>query len=141
VVFNDSATANGSAAFTFNKSSNTITIASNGIFEINNISSRRTATSTTTSTSQFAFVSVPAATYVGGEFTIQGVLGANVHLTKLLVAANSTAAIGTEYGTIFNGAAIFTTDVDVTGGNIRILITPSSSTSTAFKTSFELITA
>ena len=112
-----------------------------GDIGLDGISVRDTASQTTTSTSQFGLVSVAAASYVSGEFLIQGVLGANVHTTKLLVAANSTAAIGTEYGTIFNGSSIFTTEVDVSGGNIRILITPASATSTAFKTSYELITA
>ena len=225
IVFNDSAAANGSAAFTFNKTSNTVTIASTlemsdggsntisisqlssdtlsfsgdagqlfsitdtlsgTIFAVNDVSGipsievdddgeiriaefsgnvafgntaatnkvfitgdlgidgvfvRDTASSTTTSTSQFTLATANASVYTGGEFLIQATLGANVHITKVLVAANSTSVSLTRYGTVMNGDSIFTADADVSSGDIRIRITPSSATSTVFKTSYELITA
>lgn len=100
-----------------------------------------TATLTTTSTSQVALASFVAATYGSGEFLIQATQGVNRQITKLLVVHNGTIASATEFGTILTSTRFFNVEVDINSGNVRVLITPTSTTSTLFKTSFSLVTS
>lgn len=96
---------------------------------------------TTTSTTQVALASFVAATYGSGEFLIQATQGVNRQITKLLVVHNGTIASATEFGTILTSTRFFNVEVDINSGNVRVLITPTSTTSTVFKTSFSLVTS
>lgn len=99
------------------------------------------ATTTTTATAQVALTSFAAVSFGGGEFLIQATQGTTRHITKILVVHNGTIANATEYAVIKTGSSLFTTEVDISGGNVRILVTPASTTSTVFKTSYTLIGA
>lgn len=112
-----------------------------GDIGLDGISVRDTATSTTTATTQVTLFEYPVATYDSCDVIIKAVTGGERHTTKLLVTANSTVAIATEYGTLQTGSSLYSVDVDVTSSNTRIRITPASATSTVFKASYELITA
>ena len=95
-----------------------------------------TGTTMTGSTAQTPIASVPVATYRSATFTIQAVesLTPRFHTaTVLAVCDDLNNADSTEFGAIDIGgqAAIYT--VDVSGGNLRLLATPSSANSTTFK--------
>ena len=102
---------------------------------------REYATVTTAATTQVTLTTFAAASYGSGEFLIQATQGTARHITKILVTHNGTIADATEYGSIITGSSLFSADVDINTGNVRILITPTSATSTAFKTSYQLISA
>lgn len=91
------------------------------------------ATATTAATTQVAIDSWSATTYGGGKVIVEAKTGVNRHITELLVTHDGTTAIATEYGTVFTSGILATYDVDISGGNVRILATPASSTSTNFK--------
>ena len=112
-----------------------------GDIGLDGISVRDTATTTTTDTTQITLFEYPIATYDSCDVIVKAVTGGECHTTKLLVTANSTVAIATEYGTLQTGSSLYSVDVDVTSSNTRIRITPASATSTVFKASYELITA
>ena len=112
-----------------------------GDIALDGISVRDTATSTTTATTPFTLFEYPIATYDSSDIVIKAVRSGERHTTKLLVTANSTVAIATEYGILTTGSVLYTVDVDITGANTRVRITPTSTTSTVFKASYELITA
>jgi hypothetical protein len=99
------------------------------------------AAATTTSTSAFALVSANASLYGSMDVMIQATQGTSRHTTKLAVSSNSTVVSATEYASIITNSSLFTVDADLSSGNMRIMITPASATSTTFKTSYELITA
>ncbi len=99
------------------------------------------STLTTTATTQVALVSFAAATYGSGEVIIQATQGAIRQISKLLVVHNGTIADATEYGSIQTGVRLFTTEVDISAGNVRVLVTPTSATSTVYKASYTLIGA
>jgi hypothetical protein len=99
------------------------------------------ATATTTSTTPFALVSASATVYGSMDVLIQATQGTSRHTTRLAVSANATIVSATEYASIITNTSLFTVDADLSGGNMRIMITPASATSTTFKTSYELITA
>lgn len=96
---------------------------------------------TTTSVNQVTLNSFNSASYGSGEFLIQATQGTARHITKILVVHNGTTAIATEYGVLLTDGNLFTVDVDINSGNVRVLITPTSATSTTFKTSYTLIGA
>lgn len=103
----------------------TVQLATTGILE--------DAVVNTSSTSQTAIVSYSATTYGGGKVLIEAKSGVNRHITELLVTHDGTTAIATEYGTIATSGNLATYDVDISGGNLRVLATPASATSTTFK--------
>jgi hypothetical protein len=112
-----------------------------GDIGLDGISVRDTATTTTTAVTQITLFEYPIATYDSCDVIIKAVSGGQRHTTKLLVTANSTVAIGTEYGTLLTGSSLYSVDCDISGANTRIRITPATTTSTVFKASYELITA
>ena len=111
-----------------------------GDIGLDGISVRDTATATTTAVTQITLFEYPIATYDSCDVIIKAVRSGERHTTKVLVTANSTVAIATEYGTLTTGSSLYTVDADISGANTRIRITPSSTTSTVFKASYELIT-
>ena len=111
------------------------TLTHNGTTFVNDF----TTSQTTTSTSQFALLSLDLSVYRSVEYQIQVVEGSKYHTTKILAIHNGTAAVSNEYGTLNIGASTATFDVDISGSNLRLLATPASSNSTAFKVKFTAI--
>ena len=91
------------------------------------------ATATTTTVSQTAIDQWSASTYGGGKIIIEAKAGAERQITELLVTHNGTTASAVEYGAVFTGGKLATYDVDISGGNVRILVVASSTTSTSYK--------
>ena len=91
------------------------------------------ATATTTATTQVAIDAFSATAYGGSKVIIEAKTGSNRHITELLVTHNGTTAIATEYGAVYTSGVLATYDVDISSGNVRILATPASATSTSFK--------
>ena len=95
-----------------------------------------TVTATTTSTSQTAILSLPVATYRSAEYTIQVTEGTKYHVTKVLAIHDGTNVTFNEYGTLLTSTSLSTFALDVSSGNMRLLATPASTNSTAFKVKF-----
>ena len=113
----------------------------NGGITYEGIAFKDAVVTTTAAITQFALASFPIADYDSGEILIQAASAGAFHVTKLLFTSNTTTSIATEYGTLLTGSSLFTVDTDVSAGNVRILITPASTTSTTFKATYELLTA
>jgi hypothetical protein len=112
----------------------------NGQLSIDGNVSYGTTIFTTSSTSPVGIHSALAiATYRSVEYTIQATQGTNFHTKKLLAIHDGSTAYHTEYGSIFNNVGVSTYDVDVSGGKIRLLATPSSASATTFKVTFNAI--
>lgn len=108
-----------------------------GNISINGTTSYGSTTTTTTTLSQIGIHSgLSASTYRSVEYTIQATQGTNFHATKILTIHNGTIAYNSEYGTIYNNATVGTFDIDLSGGNIRLLVTPASSSSTSYTINF-----
>jgi len=91
------------------------------------------ATATTTTVSQTAIDQWSASTYGGGKIIVEAKAGAERQITELLVTHNGTTASAVEYGAVFTNGRLATYDVDISGGNVRILVVASSTTSTSYK--------
>lgn len=70
----------------------------------------------------------PAATFTQGKFQINSSNPATQDSQNVTIAASKrndgTSVRFTGYGTIFEGTPVTTYDMDVSGGNVRILCTP-----------------
>ena len=93
----------------------------------------------TTSTSETLISGVPAATYRSVEYTVQITEGTKYHVTKILAIHDGTNVTFNEYGTLTTHSSLATFALDVSSGNMRLLATPASTNSTAFKVKFTAI--
>lgn len=113
---------------------NTVNITTTGQFSGNLL--------VTTSTSQVILSTYPVLNFGASKLLIQATSASNRHITELLLAANSTHAVATEYGIVHTSASpLASYDVDLAGGLVRILVSPSSTTLTTFRILQELFVA
>ena len=91
-----------------------------------------TQTATTTATTQTSIATYAAATYDGIKAVITADDGTERSITELVITHDGTTAVATEYAQLNTDTALATFDVDISGGNVRILATPAAATSTAF---------
>jgi hypothetical protein len=110
-----------------------------GSLKIDDIHVQDTATVTTTATTQTVLATYAVATYATGKFMIQATSGGNRHISELLVTHNGTVSTATEYAILKTASNLFTVTTDISGGNVRILVTSASATSTVYRTTFTLI--
>jgi len=92
--------------------------------------------SLTTVSSTPIYTGLSTSTYRSVEYTIQATEGANFHSTKILALHDGTTAYHSEYGTIFNNSSVATFDVDISGGNIRLLASGASASQTDYVINF-----
>ena len=72
-------------------------------------------------------------------FQVQVTRGTQYHMTTINVIHDGTNAFLSEYGTIRTGEILATFDADISGGNLRLRVTPTSTASTVFKLSKTVI--
>lgn len=91
-------------------------------------------TATTTGTTQTAVATYAISDYIGLELTVVANDGTDRTITKLLVVHDGTTAVSTQYGEVNTDTTLATFDVDISGGNVRLLATAASATSTSYTT-------
>ena len=91
-------------------------------------------TQTTSAVTQVTVASYSATTYDGIKvvITMHDSVATERSITELLITHDGTTAVATEYAQVNTATALATFDVDISGGNVRILATPASTNSTAF---------
>ena len=100
---------------------------------INDIAAYTSATNTTTATTQYAILPLSSTTYSSVEYLIQAKSGNDTHVSKVLLIHNGTDVTITEQNTLSSSAYLASYSADITLGNIRLLVTPASATSTTVK--------
>ena len=96
-------------------------------------------TLTTTSSSTDTVASVSATVNRSATFQVQVTRGTQYHMTTINVIHDGTNAFLSEYGTIRTGEILAIFDADISGGNLRLRVTPTSTASTVFKLSKTVI--
>ena len=91
------------------------------------------ATLTTTSIEQVSVINFSATAYRSAKYFVQASSDSSHHITEVSVVHDGTTVYMNEYGTIMTGSSLFTIDSDISNGNLRLLITPASTTSTTTK--------
>jgi hypothetical protein len=92
-----------------------------------------TGVTTTTTSSETPVDTFSTSTYRSAKYFIQITEGTSYHTTEISVVHDGTATYNTEYGTLKNNQLLSTFDTDINTGNVRLLATPTSSSSTTFK--------
>jgi len=108
-----------------------------GNIDVDNTTSIGSKTSSLSTLTQTAIhTELDIATYRSVEYNIQVTEGTNFHATKILALHNGTTAYHSEYGTIFNNSSVAAFDVDVSGGNLRLLASGASASQTDYVINF-----
>lgn len=132
-------TVNTSSFFVGNSTVNTvITSASVSSDSFNSdYANIKSEANTLSSTTQSQIAAFAVASFRSAKLIVQiyDSVAGEVQVSELLVAHDGTTAVATEYGVVFTGtAALATFDVDVNGGNVRLLATQLGTNSTQYKT-------
>jgi hypothetical protein len=91
-----------------------------------------TTTTTVASLTQTTIYSFAASLYSGAKVVVTATDGSNRHATELLITHDGATAVATEYATITTAGSLSTFDVDLTGGNVTVLATNTSTNSTQY---------
>jgi hypothetical protein len=88
------------------------------------------ALTTSTTTANQVVDSAAVATYRTVKYLVQVVSGTAYQTTNVHVIHDGTTAYIDEYGLMLTGASLATFDADVSGGNLRLLVTPVNAVTT-----------
>ena len=88
---------------------------------------------TTTTTSESSLDSFSASSFRSAKYQIQITQGSSYNITEISLVHDGSDSYGTEYGTVRTGISLASFNTDIDGGNVRLLATPASSSSTTFK--------
>ena len=97
-------------------------------------------TTTVATTSQTVTDQFSTSEFRSAEYLIQITQGSSYQVSKILLVHDGTTPYITEYGTLLSGSTLGTLDVDITGGNARLLVTMANATSASVKVSRTSIT-
>jgi hypothetical protein len=116
------------------------TLTAVGPLNLQNLRMDANNTLTTTATDEVTLDSFPLLSYRSGKYHVQASQGTNFHACEIMVIHDSSNATHQVYGSVHTNGELFTTTVDTNSGNVRLKVTPSSSNSTVFKISRNLLT-
>jgi hypothetical protein len=102
-------------------------------FNTNNIIPNAVTTTVVASTSATTIASHAAATYRTVKYLVQCTQGTDYHSTEVNLIHDGTTIYITEYGSLWDNAALGTFDATISGGNILLQITAGSASSMTTK--------
>ena len=74
------------------------------------------------------------------KYLIQATRGSSYHTTEVIMVHDDTTVYMTEYATIYTGASpLITIDSDISGGYVRLLITPALNNTTVRTARFDTL--
>ena len=105
-----------------------------------NSKSKKVGDATKTSTAQFALDTFAHADYRAARYIIAMKEGTNFHSTEVMMVHDGSVVTLTAYGTL-KDTTLATIDADISGSNVRLLVTPASTNSTVIKFDRTLVDA
>jgi hypothetical protein len=136
VQFNDSGELGTDETFTYDKSNNVLSVTT---LRANNSLDLTSSSLTTTSTEQSILFSFDSTVYGSGKFVVQASDGLKRQVSEILVLHNGTEAYATEYAVIRTNGNLFDLDVSIESSNVILTTTSTSSNSTVYKVSSNLL--
>lgn len=136
IQFNDSGVLGSSSNLTFDKTEGLLSVGSfltKSHLEISDVVRQDSFNVTTNSTNTTPIVVFSASNYGTGKFLIQATSDTNRQVSELLLTHDGVTPYATEYAAIRTNNNLFNLEVDSSGGNIRLLITSTSSNTTTYK--------
>jgi hypothetical protein len=88
-------------------------------------------TLTTSSNTQVSIDSFSSSTYRSAKYLIQLTSGTDYHFTEISILHNGTTATFVQYGDNFTNVSLGTFATSIVSGNVRLLLTPVNSITTA----------
>jgi len=99
--------------------------------ELNDIAKQVAATGSIPTASANPIYSWPKSAYRSGEFLVKIANGSNTDISKILVTLDSSDNLAiTEYGMVSTGSSLGSVTADVSGSNVRVMVTTANNTST-----------
>ena len=99
--------------------------------ELNDIAKQVAATGSIPTASANPIYSWPKSAYRSGEFLVKIANGSNTDISKILVTLDSSDNVAiTEYGMVSTGSSLGSVTADVSGSNVRVMVTTANNTST-----------
>lgn len=95
---------------------------------------------TAATTADQVLLSVSATTYRAIIAEISILSSTSYHVLEVMVIHDGTSASHTQFGDIFTGASLTTINSDVSGGNVRLLVTPTNA-ATTYRVTYRAIAA
>ena len=105
-----------------------------------NSKSKKVGDATKTSTSQFALDTFAHASYRAARYIVAMKEGTNFHSTEIMLVHDGSVGTVTAYGTL-KDTTLATIDADISGSDVRLLVTPASANSTVIKFDRTLVDA
>jgi hypothetical protein len=136
VQFNDSGELGSDENFTFDKANG---ILSSVTFRANNSVDVTSSSVTTTSTSETTLFSFDSTVYGSGKFVVQASDGSKRQVSEILVLHDGSDAYATEYAVIRTNGNLFNLEVSIVSSNVVLTTTSTSSNSTIYKVSSNLL--
>jgi len=136
VQFNDEGELGADADFTYDKANSTLSIVKTRVNSAFDITGNTVTTTTTDSTTLFSF---STATYGSGKFVVQATDNTKRQVTEILVVHDGVTAYATEYAIIRTNGNLFNLEVDIDSNNVRLKTTSTSSNSTTYKVTSNLV--
>lgn len=93
---------------------------------------KKTGGTTYTATTEVALDSFAHASYRAARYVIAMLEGSDFHSTEVVLVHDGSTVTMTQYGTL-KSSSLATFDADISGDNVRLLITPASASSTIVK--------
>ena len=100
-----------------------------GMFDDTTIMGSAVTSTTLTTTSASTIATHAAATYRTVKYLVQLTQGTDYHSTEINLIHDGTTVYITEYGTLFDNAALGTLSATISSGNILLQLTPGSNSS------------
>ena len=95
---------------------------------------------TYTATTEVALDTFAHASFRAARYIVAMSEGSNFHSTEIMIVHDGSAVTLTQYGTL-KDTTLATFDADISGDNVRLLVTPASTNSTVVKFQGTLIDA
>ena len=88
---------------------------------------------TTTTILETSIDSFSVSLYRSAKYQVQITRGSEYQITEIFIVHDGSSSYGTEYATIKTGSTLSSFSTDIDSGSVRLLATPTSSSSTAFR--------
>ena len=98
-----------------------------------NFSNITVASLTTTSVSEVALDVFSKTSFRSVKYQIQVTQGSSYHTAEFIIVHNGSLTFNTEFAIVKTGNSLASFDSDISSNNVRLLVTPASTSSTTFK--------
>jgi len=136
IQFNDSGELGANSEFTYDKANSRLSVVNTRVDSTFDITGNTVTTTSEDSTVLFSF---DKDDYGSGKFVVQATEGTKRQVTEILVVHDGTTPYATEYATIRTNGNLFNLDVDIVSNDVRLKTISSSSNSTVYKVTTNLL--